>query len=99
MATQASPELRAFIYEGIRRGATKGYHPTLFIQMLDTYEMKRAISKLVTSGDMQSWFRRLVALGLIDWTVEAAVERFSTEFSENDIECARFRLSLARQEG
>jgi hypothetical protein len=56
-----------------------------------------AISKLVRSGDLQSGFTRLEKLDLLDWTIEAAVERFPDEFDKHDIECAAFRLSEVRR--
>lgn len=98
MEDRASQQLRVFVYEGIRRGAAKGFDPSAFIKLLDTYEMKRAISKLVTGDDILGDFQRLVELDLVNWTVEAAVEKFPSEFSERDIECARIRLSQARQQ-
>ncbi|MFD9900253.1 hypothetical protein [Mesorhizobium sp. NPDC059025] len=97
MEDRASQELRAFVYEGIRRGAAKGFDPSGFIKLLDTYEMKRAISKLVTGEDIHGDFQRLIELELVDWSVEAAVVKFPTEFSERDIECAKLRLSQGRQ--
>lgn len=94
---KASPELEAFIDETIRRGAAKGYHPTVFIAMRDNLTTIPAISKLVRSGDLQSGFKRLHKLNLLDWTIEAAVEKFPTEFSPDDRECAAFRLREARK--
>jgi hypothetical protein len=32
----------------------------------------------------------------LDWTIEAAVGKFPTEFSKSDRECAAFRLQQAR---
>ena len=55
-----------------------------------------AISKLVVSEGVQSGFRRLKDLGLLDWTIEAAVMKFPDEFSASVRECAVFRLRLAR---
>lgn len=93
---KASPELEAFIDETIRRGREKDYHPTVFIGMRQSLGTIPAISKLVRSGDLQSGFRRLEKLGLLEWTIEAAVEKFPNEFDANDRECAAFRLSQAR---
>lgn len=90
----ATPELEAFIDEAIRLGAERGYHPTVFIGMRHDHGTVKAISRLVRSGDVQSGFKRLKALRLIEWTIEAAVLRFPDEFQAADIECAEFRLRL-----
>lgn len=58
----------------------------------------KAISKLVESGDIQSGFKRLNSLGLIDWTIEAAVTKFPEEFSPTTLECAEFRLRIANKD-
>ena len=94
---KASPELESFIDETIRRSREKGYHPTIFIGMRQKFGTIPAISKLVRSGDVQSGFTRLYALSLLDWTIEAAVEKFSNEFDKDDIECAAFRMREARK--
>lgn len=91
-----SKELEDFIDETIRLGAEKGYHPTVFIKMRRDHTTIPAISKLVQNGDIQSGFRRLEKLGLLDATIEAAVLKFPTEFPEQVIACAEFRLRVAR---
>ena len=96
--SKASPRLEAFIDETIKRGSAKGYHPTVFIGMRASLGTVPAISKLVQSGDLQSGFKRLHKLNLLDWTIESAVEKFPGEFSKNDLECASFRLRQAREE-
>ena len=55
--------------------------------------------KLVQSGEMQSGFKRLRQLGLLDWTIEAAVIKFAAEFSGNARQCAEWRLQQARPKG
>lgn len=94
---KASQSLEAFIDEGIKRGAAKGYHPTVFIGMRQSLGTIPAISKLVRSGDIQSGFKRLDKLSLLEWTIEAAVEKFPEEFTKVDLECAAFRLGEARK--
>jgi len=91
----ASPALEAFIDETIRRAREKGYIPTVFIRMRQRHRTIPAISKLVQSGDVQSGFRRLRELDLLEWTIEAAILKFPSEFSRNDRECAQFRLRQA----
>ena len=92
----ASHELEAFIDESIRRGAERGYHPTVFIGMRHAHGTVDTISRLVRSGDIQSGFKRLNALGLVNWTIEAAVLAFPTEFQRPDIDCAEWRLNQVR---
>ena len=90
----ANGALEAFIDETIKRSAQKGYHPTTFIGMRSRYGTVGAISRLVASGDIQSGFTKLKNLGLLDYTIEAAVMKFPDEFTKSDRECAAFRLSL-----
>lgn len=96
MIKKASAELETFIDEGIKKSQEKGYHPTVFIGMRERHGTIEAISRLVESGDIQSGFKRLQKLDLIDWTIEAAVVKFSSEFSRQAQECAEFRLRLAK---
>jgi hypothetical protein len=90
-----SPALEAFIDETIRLSREKGYHPTAFIAMRRKGTVE-AISKLVRSGDVQSGFKRLRDLDLLDWTIEAAVMKFPDEFSKGVQECAKFRLDQVK---
>jgi hypothetical protein len=92
----ASAELETFIDETIRVSREHGYHPTIFIGMRARHGTVAAITKLVRSGDIQTGFKRLAALGLVDHTIEAAVVRFADEFSRQTRECAEFRLRLVR---
>ena len=90
-------ELEAFIDEAIRLSAANGYHPTVFIGMRARHGTVAAIEKLVVSPDLQSGFMRLRELGLLDWTIEAAVLKFPARFSRHARECAQFRLDQAKQ--
>lgn len=93
-AAAASPELEAFIDETIRVSREHSYHPIVFIGMRARHGTVEAITRLVESGDIQSGFRRLKALSLLDYTIEAAVLRFPGEFSSRTRECAEFRLRV-----
>ncbi|QIA25558.1 MULTISPECIES: hypothetical protein [Mesorhizobium] len=88
--------LEAFIDETVRLSGQNGYHPTTFIGMRQRHGTVKAISRLVENGDVQSGFKRLQELGLLDWTIEAAVIKFPAEFSPATRECAEFRLRLAK---
>lgn len=90
----ASTELEAFIDETIRVSHAHGYNPTVFVSMRFKHGTVAAITKLVESPDIQSGFKRLKALGLLDHTIEAAVLRFPKEFSPPTRECAEFRLRI-----
>jgi hypothetical protein len=92
----ASPGLEAFINKMIELAKPRGYVPTLFIGMRRQYGTLEAIERLVQSGDIQSGFKRLRQLGLLDWTIEAAVTKFLTEFSRHARECAEWRLNQVR---
>jgi hypothetical protein len=92
----ASPALEAFIDEGIKLSKERGYNPTIFIGMRHQYGTIDAIERLVQSGDIQSGFRRLNQLSLLDWTIESAVTKFSTEVSHNAKQCAEWRLEQVR---
>jgi hypothetical protein len=96
---QASPALEAFIDETIRLSREHGYNPTVFIGMRARQGTIPAIVQLVQSGDIQSGFKRLHTLGLVDHTIEAVVLRFPREFPAAAHECAEFRLRLVREEG
>jgi len=91
-------ELETFIDETIRRGAERGYHPTTFTKMRERWTTVGAIKRLVVNGDIQSGFRKLNELGLLDCTIEAAVLKFPSRFDKGVIEAARFRLTQAGSE-
>lgn len=89
-----SAELEAFIDETIRISAQHHYHPTIFISMRRRHGTVEAINRLVVSGDVQSGFKRLKELGLLAYSIEAAVVRFPDEFPPTSHECAEFRLRV-----
>ncbi len=88
--------LESFIDETIRLSREHGYHPTTFITMRQRHGTIGAISRLVVSGDIQSGFRRLNELGLLDWTIETAVTKFPDEFSRDVRQSAEWRLTQAK---
>ena len=91
-----SAELEEFVDESIRRSSEHGYRPTAFIGMRSRFGTVGAIDRLVRSGDLKGGFKRLEALGLLEWTVETAVLRFPGEFSREVRAAAEWRLSQAR---
>jgi hypothetical protein len=92
---EASPELERFVDESIQLSRSKGYHPTVFEDMRARHRTWEAMRRIVQTGDIQSGFRRLVQLGLRDWTVEAGIVKFATEFDKGTVEAARWRLEQA----
>jgi hypothetical protein len=91
-------ELEAFIDEGILRSIKGGYNPTIFVGMRARYGTVKAITRLVQSGEIQSGFKRLKELGLLEWSIESAIIKFPHRFTANARECAEFRLRLAHDE-
>jgi hypothetical protein len=91
----ASAAVEAFIDETIERAKQRGYNPTVFQGMRRQHGTLLAIEKLVQSGETQSGFKRLKELNLLDWSIEAAVVKFPSEFSRNALECAEWRLRQA----
>ncbi|NEV79800.1 hypothetical protein DYI24_22460 [Rhodopseudomonas sp. BR0C11] len=89
--------LEAFIDETIQISLSKGYPPTTFQRMRRQYGTVSAIERLVTKGEIQSGFKKLLSLGLKDWSIEAAVLKFPERFSIDARECAEFRLRAAEQ--
>ena len=88
----ASPDLEAFVDEGLTLAFARGHHPTSFVGMRHQLGTIGAIERLVETGDVQSGFKRLQALGLIDWSMEAAVLKFSDQFTAAARQCAEWRL-------
>ena len=90
--------LESFIDETIRRAKAAGYHPTAFIAMRQRRGTVTTIEKLVQSGEVQSGFKRLKELGLLEWSIEAAVRKFPNRFSRDTCDCAAFRLDVLAKE-
>ena len=90
-----SAGLEEFVDESIHRSSEHGYRPTGFIGMRNRFGTVGAIDRLVRSGDIKGGFKRLEALGLLEWTVEAAVLRFPDEFSREVRAAAEWRLAQA----
>jgi hypothetical protein len=92
-------DLDVFIDESIKISAKNGYYPTVFQGMRERHTTAGAIEKLLVSGELQSGFKRLQDLGLLQWSIEVAVLKFPDRFSENAKQCAEFRLREARNHG
>jgi hypothetical protein len=75
--------LEAFIDESIRLSLSKGYPLDPFLRMRRDYKTVEAIERSVKSGEIQSGFKKLLSLGLRDWSIEAAVIKFPDRFSKD----------------
>jgi hypothetical protein len=84
--------LDEFVDEGIKRSIVHGYVPTTFMRMRNDYKTAPAIVRLVETSNPQSGFQRLKELGLLEWSLEAAVLRFPEHFAEKTRTYARARL-------
>jgi hypothetical protein len=93
----ATYDLDTFIDESIRRSIKAGYRPTVFVGMRARHGTVEAITRLVQSGEIQSGFEKLRQLGLLEWSIEAAILKFPDRFTASARECAEFRLRLAQQ--
>jgi hypothetical protein len=60
--------------------------------MRERYKTVEAIRRLIRSGELQSGFKRMKELGMLEWTIERAVIQFPEHFSGEEIEAARWRL-------
>lgn len=87
--------LEIFIDEGLRRGRALGYRPTVFLDMRERLKTQPAIKQLLKQGDIQSGFKRMVQLGLRDWTIEAAAIKFPSLFAKDIRAAAQWRLEQA----
>ena len=88
--------LEAHVDESLRRSAAKGYYAPIFREMRARYGTVAAIKRLVTSGDIQSGFRRSIAIGELAWTIEAIVCEHPDNFDRPTQEAAKFRLDQVR---
>lgn len=93
-------DLETWVDESIRLSGTKGYFPTDFMRMrrANSGRSVEPIERLVQSGDIQSGFRRMKQIGLIDWSLEAAVRKFPARFTKQALSCAEFRLDVLAKE-
>lgn len=96
-------ELRQHFFNAINRSIEEsknlGYEPTIFLQMIQNKHPVEVVKRLVISGDMQTGFTNLIQLGRPELTIESILleERFTTLFTNQEREAARWRLNQANQ--
>ncbi len=78
------------------RYLTPPYHPNIWIGMVRQRGGAEAARHLLVNGNIQDGFRRLIAAGRVDLTVEwsALNPRWRRIFQEPHREAARWRLRL-----
>ncbi|TCH99680.1 hypothetical protein EJV46_03115 [Roseococcus sp. SYP-B2431] len=81
--------------KGITRCQARGYNPHVFMDMRDRHGTVTAINRLLLEGEIQSGFRKLYSMNMLEWTIEAAALRFPDLFKAGSREAAQFRLDQA----
>jgi len=76
-----------------------GSDESSFLRMLKEYGAVATVKKLVSTGEIQPGFKRMVSLGRPDLTVEHAMTlpRFRHLFSKEYLVAARWRLRMAQK--
>lgn len=85
--------LEAFIDSATRRLADRDYVPDEFLGLRNQLGLVQAITQLVEGSEFKGGFLRVLELGLVDWSLEAAVTRYPDRFSNLTVAyaCARLR--------
>jgi hypothetical protein len=98
MRINQADALEAFVDESLRLFATRDYFPMEFKRMRQIGTIL-AIERLVRStGEIQSGFRRIQKLGMLERSMEATVLKFPERFTEEVRKCAEFRLNYGDDE-
>jgi hypothetical protein len=84
--------LEEFVDESISRAQARDYTPNWFIGMWNEDRSHAPIERLVKTAEAKSGYKRMVQIGLKDWTLEAAVVRFPKRFSKEAFAYASARL-------
>lgn len=94
----SSAGLEIFCDECIRRSNERHFDHSLFEGMRARQGTIPAIKALVEMGDKLSGIKRLNELGLLNWSIEAAVVKFPEEFAPRTVELSQDRLRQLRSE-
>ena len=86
-------ELNEFIEESLRQAASRNFHPKVFPSLWSSTKSPLTIEKFVISSKPRSGFRRMVELGLKEWTLEAAVLAYPDQFSREARVYAEARMN------
>jgi hypothetical protein len=85
-------QLEAFVDESLRLFAERRYYPRAFMDMRARWGTVKAIERLVTQGVVQSGFKTLRELAMIERSMEATVLKFPNLFGKDARACAQWRL-------
>ena len=94
----ASVGLEYFCDECVRRSKQRNFDHSIFEGMRTRHGSVAAIKTLVEMGGKLSGIKKLNELGLLNWSVEAAVIKFPEEFTPRTLEFAKEQLRLERAE-
>jgi aspartyl/asparaginyl-tRNA synthetase len=90
MQTNQTDPLEAFVDESIRLFAKRDYYPTEFMEMRKRYGgTVPAIEQLVKKGEIQSGFKRIQKLDMLERSMEGTVRRFPDRFTQQAREMRR----------
>lgn len=94
-----------WVAESIVQSRRVGYYPTGLEARLRSEIQKhggnelagtiKTIEQFVLSGEIKSGFRRLIQLGMPEWTLEEGVRLYPVHFTGHVLECANWRLQQA----
>jgi hypothetical protein len=92
--TALEDEFQAGMHNVYETAVQRGYHATVFKELLDQHGGVQAARRLLATRDSQSGLSVLWRLGLVAYTAEALViqDRFRPLFSEAEVQEARRRL-------
>lgn len=94
---QLEREFSEACFAAIEESRRLGYDPTAWVDMIRRYGAAEAARRLLISGDIHTWFQRLVDLKRADLTIEWAAlsEGWAPLFRDDHREAARWRLRQA----
>lgn len=84
--------LNEFIEESLRQAASKNFRPKIFPGRWFPRKSPLTIENFVISSKPRSGFKRMVKLGLKEWTLEAAVLAYPDQFSNEAKIYAKARM-------
>jgi hypothetical protein len=84
--------------ESIPKCIALGYHPTVFIDMLERYDGVQLAKRLIAASEIQSGLTRLATLGRLDLSMEYMMlePEFASLFTKGELDAARWRLGQLR---
>jgi hypothetical protein len=84
--------LEEFIEDSLQRSRERGYIPHDFLDGVDQHGLITEITRRVEGSEFKSGLLKVLELGLVDWSLEAAVLKFPDRFTDLTVAYARARL-------